>query len=176
MDNFLSKINWNNVSNEILEKTGEVRTIGEKFYENKDGKFDKIKILWKQAGYTANKVEWINYYPGNHFDKKVEENFAKEVNLNPVRSWISCIRPGKSAPWHQDIDDNMDEYIKLGNLIRYTCHIGKPAHGQVLTIETECFYMTPQGTITKWNDWLDWHGSSNCGFENHYLYHFLGYK
>lgn len=173
--NNLSTIDWNPILDKIKTNTGEVRTIGENFYENKNGEFNEIIKLWSDAGYTANKVEWINFYPDKHFDD-VSEQFSKEVNATHIRSWISCVRPGKSAPWHQDIDDSMSEYLKLGKLVRYTCHINTPSHGQVLMVDTECFYMIPQGTITEWSSYDLWHGASNCGFENHYLYHFLGYK
>ena len=172
----MNNTSWDNVLTNLDIRNGEVRTIGKDFYKNVDGRFDEILNSWNQAGYTPNKVEWINFYPEKHFDKNVSEEFAKQVNLTHIRSWISCIRPGKSAPWHQDIDDNMDQYMKLGNIKRYTCHIGTPAVGQVLLIEKESFYMVPQGTVTEWPHYMAWHGASNCGFENQYLYHFLGYE
>lgn len=172
----MSNINWADVVSSIDNINGEVRTIGEDFYQNNNGEFNEIIKLWGDAGYTKNKVEWINYYPGTHFDKKVEEQFGNEVSLKPVRSWISCVRPGKSAPWHQDIDDAMKEYESLGELERYTMFITAPSHGQVLMIEQNCYYMQPINTLVKWPSHLAWHGASNCGFGNHYLYHFLGYK
>ena len=155
---------------------GDIRTVGGEFYQNIDGRFDDIISLWKSAGYTSDHIEWINFYPEIHFNSCVVDEFAAEVGVTPIRAWISCIRPGKSAPWHQDIDDNMDEYLKLGELVRYTCHINEPSHGQLLLIEDEAFYMIPKGTITKWRSYDAWHGSSNCGFKNHYLFHLLGYK
>jgi len=172
----MDNINWKAVIEQIESKDGEIRTIGKDFYQNKDGRFNEVLSLWQAAGYNSNKVEWINFYPNTHFDDIVSEHFAKSIGLHHARSWISCVRPGKSAPWHQDIDDDIESYQKLGNLERYTCHIGAPSVGQVLVIDKECFYMIPQGTVTKWETYTDWHGASNCGFENHYLYHFLGYK
>ncbi len=169
-------IDWDSVLSSVKCSDGEIRTIGVDFYKNEHGQFNEIIQLWNDAGYTSNKVEWINYYPGVHFNKDVEEKFARSLNVNPIRSWISCIRPGKSAPWHQDVDDSMSQYKELGNLVRYTCHIDKPSLGQILLIEKDSFYMVPQGTVTKWHDYMAWHGSSNCGFNNHYLYHFLGYE
>lgn len=168
-------INWDTVLNEIKEQEGDVRTLGVDFYQNKQGQFNHIISLWNKAGYAPDTIEWINYYPEKHFDLSVSEQFADIVGAKHIRSWISCIRPGKNAPWHQDIDDNMDEYEKLGKLERWTCFINKPAHGQTLLIEKDQFYMMPQGTNYLWPNILAWHGASNCGFENHYLYHFLGY-
>lgn len=172
----MNNINWDSVIKEIESVKGEVRTVGVDFYKNANGQFDEIANLWKEAGYDSHNVEWINFYPSTHFDSSVEQQFAAQVGLTPIRSWISCVRPGMSAPWHQDVDDNMLEYQQLGNLVRYTCHIAEPAHGQLMLIEKESFYMIPKGTVSKWPKYMAWHGASNCGFKNHYLYHFLGYE
>ena len=169
-------INWKEIINELKTQQGEIRTIGLDFYKNIDGRFNEIITLWNDAGYTSNKVEWINFYPGTHFNENISSQFAKLVGIKHIRSWISCTRPGKSAPWHRDVDDAMDDYLKMGQLERYTCHIGEPAVGQVMLVDQESFYMIPEGTITRWPDALAWHGAANCGFDNHYLYHFLGYK
>ncbi len=171
-----SSLDWSKTLSVVQGSQGEVRTIGADFYENKDGRFDEIIKLWIDAGYTTNKVEWINFYPGKHFDKNIENLFAQEVSLNPIRSWISCVRPGKSAPWHQDIDDDLEIYQSKGDLKKYTCNINHPSHGQVFMIDKQCYYMEPRTKIIEWPDYMSWHGASNCGFENHYLYHFLGYR
>lgn len=171
-----SKINWKPIVESISTQQGEERTVGVNFYENNSGEFNEVIELWKGANYTSEKVEWINFYPGTHFDDNIPDVFSEEVNATHIRSWISCIRPGKSAPWHQDVDDQMNQYLKLGSLVRYTCHISEPSQGQLLLIEKDSFYMVPQGTITRWSNIMNWHGSSNCGFKNHYLYHFLGYE
>jgi hypothetical protein len=171
-----SAVNWKNIIDLISSRHGDIRTIGIDFYKNSDGRFDHILELWNQAGYTKNKVEWINYYPEKHFDTDVADLFSREVGMKHIRSWISCIRPGKSAPWHQDIDDDIEHYLKLGKLKRYTCFIDKPNYGQVTVIDKQAFYMIPENTIFEWNDILDWHGASNCGFHNYYLYHYLGFE
>lgn len=170
-----SKINWASILEEIKNTTGEVRSLNKNFYQNANGEFNEILNLWLDAGYDSNKVEWINFYPEKHFSKNIETEFSNEIQVQPIRSWISCVRPGKSAPWHKDVDDNLESYIKLGNLVRYTCFIDKPNFGQVVMIEKDCYYMVEQGKIVKWPYYMLWHGASNCGFENHYLYHFLGY-
>lgn len=174
MNNILD-IDWKKVLNNIENQDGEIRTIGSEFYKNVDGRFNHIIESWSKAGYTSNMVEWINYYPGSHFDESVSEMFSNNVDLHHIRSWISCIRPGKSAPWHQDIDDQIEKYLELGKLKRFTCFIDEPAHGQVMSIDKKSFYMIPVNTVFEWNDYMDWHGASNCGFKNYYLYHFLGY-
>ena len=169
----MTNIDWDQILDSL--KNGEVRTVGEDFYRNEDGRFNEIINLWKSANYTRDKVEWINFYPGVHFDESVSMQVADLLEIKHIRSWISCIRPGKNAPWHQDIDDDFEKYLKLGKLVRYTVHIQKPFHGSVVLIEKNAYYMMPQGSVTKWDDPMSWHGSSNCGFQNHYLYHILGY-
>jgi hypothetical protein len=171
-----NQIDWSAVVNSISTTEGEVRTIGENFYTNSDGKFNQILNLWNNAGYKKQHIEWINYYPNTNFDDIITKKFSDLVSATHIRSWISCIRPGKSAPWHQDIDDNMESYLPLGKLVRYTCHITEPHLGQIMLIEKTAYYMTPYNTITKWPSIEAWHGASNCGFENQYLYHFLGYE
>jgi hypothetical protein len=172
----MSNINWKPIVEEIISQQGEIRTMGVEFYRNADGRFNSIIDAWDKAGYTPNKVEWINFYPGKHFSETIVNQFAEQVNAFHLRSWISCIRPGKSAPWHQDIDDDLEQYQSKGKLVRYTCHISHPSEGQILLIDKESFYMIPEGTITKWDDYMAWHGASNCGFKNQYLFHFLGYE
>ncbi len=168
-------INWKNTLETLNTSVGDVRTIGSNFYENRDGRFDEIIRLWNTAGYNSNQVEWINYYPDKHFDISLSESFSINIGCKHIRSWISCIRPGKSAPWHQDIDDEIDSYTLLGTLKRFTCFIDEPAHGQVMCVDKKSFYMIPVNTVFEWNNYMDWHGASNCGFKNYYLYHFLGY-
>jgi hypothetical protein len=169
-------INYDSLYDTIKDTEGEVRTVGKDFYENKDGRFDNIVKLWGDAGYTTEKVEWINYYPDIHFDSSIVEEFSKSVGLNTIRAWVSCVRPGKSAPWHQDIDDNMEEYLSKGELVRYSVTICDPEHGQFFAIESKPYYMLTKGSLILWDNHLAWHGASNCGFKNHYLFHFLGYK
>jgi hypothetical protein len=171
----MSEIQWDKVVEEIKSHQGDVRTIGVDFYQNIDGRFSTIIELWNKAGYTPEKVEWINFYPEKHFDKNVVHQFADNVKLKTIRAWISCVRPGKSAPWHQDIDDSMEEYEKLGKLIRYSVTINEPKFGQFFSIDKEPYYMLPKGTVILWSNYMEWHGASNCSFENHYLFHFIGY-
>lgn len=157
-------------------KQGQVRTLGENFYQNADGRFDEIINLWRQANYTPQQIEWINFYPGKDFDEAVINEFFGHTNLTMARAWISKLRPGKSAPWHKDIDDDIEKYQEKGELTRYSVYLNKPAYGQVLTIKDKTYYMVPQGTLIKWDHYMDWHGASNCGFEDQYLLHFLGYE
>lgn len=166
----------NDLIEQLKNKAGDIRTIGVNFYKNINGSFDEILNLWKKANYTPQQVEWINYYPEKDFDEKFINTFFKDTNLKLARAWVSKIKPGKSAPWHKDVDDNLEQYESKGKLTRYTCYLNAPAYGQVLSIDNKTYYMVPQGTMIKWGNYMDWHGASNCGFEDQYLFHFLGYE
>jgi hypothetical protein len=93
---------------QFIESTA--RTYGADFYINADGRFDKIIEQWKKAGYDkSGTVEWINYYPDKHFDSNIVKQFEQFTNTICARAWVSKIRPGKYAPYHNDIDDKEEE-------------------------------------------------------------------
>jgi hypothetical protein len=165
--------------NEILPvlANGEVRSPDTKFYQNKDGRFDHLIALWTNAGYDkSNSVEWINFYPTIHYDNSVTTDFEQYCGHKHIRSWISKICPGKSAPFHQDIDDNLDEYVAQGELIRYSCFISKPNPGALFILDEKVFHKEPQGNVWQWGHYLDWHAGTNCGFYDKFMYHYIGLK
>jgi len=136
--------------------------------------YNEILQLWKNANYNFNAIKWTNYYPDTHFPKSIEEDLSKQLNIKPLRSWISKIDPGYTAPWHWDVDDNEKEYLKQGILVRYSIFIqdGKP--GQVFMLENETFYNQSRGTVVKWKDYKAWHAGANAGLTPKYMYHLLG--
>lgn len=168
---------WDSIIETLLIQDGEPKTVDGTFYKNLDGRFDEIITLWKSAGYDkVSTVEWINYYPNNHFENLVVEEFEKFSNTKCARAWISRIRPGKSAPFHQDIDDNLDEYISQGELIRYSCFVSKPNPGALFILNDKVFHKEPQGNVWQWGHYLDWHAGTNCGFYDKFMYHYIGLK
>lgn len=173
----LYDINWDMVLSGLPLDKGESKTPDKKFYQNTDGRFDEIIAKWQSAGYDqGDSVEWINYYPGSHFDLSVVEKFSKTVNLKHARSWISRIRPGKMAPYHQDIDDNIEKYLAQGELIRYSVLISKPSLGSIFLLKEAVYHNQDQGTLIKWDNYMDWHAGSNCGFSDQFMFHFIGIK
>lgn len=170
-------LSWNQLLNEIKDKQGDAKVPTEQFYQNKDGRFDEMIRTWKQAGYDKlDSVEWINYYPGKDFNEAHVTQFAEEHNLKCARAWVSKIRPGKMAPYHQDIDDNIEEYLAQGSLVRYSVFISEPKPGAVFLFHDEVYHLKPQGTIIKWGDYMNWHAGVNCGLSDKYMFHFLGIK
>lgn len=168
-------INWQALINRIEGTEGERRSYGVNFYKNADGRFNEIIELWNKAGYDkSGTVEWINYYPGKHFDQSYIGQFEHFVGMKCARAWISKINPGRYAPYHIDIDDNEEQYLQQGNLVRFTAHPCYPTKGQVLIVEDMVFHMEEQGSTYRWPHYRAWHAGGNCSFEPKYLFNFLG--
>lgn len=168
-------INWQGLVDSLADVQGETRTYGVDFYQNTNGQFDEIIKLWQTAGYDkSGTVEWINYYPGSHFSQDIVAAFEQFTNTKCIRAWVSKIRPGRYAPYHWDIDDQEEEYLKQGNLVRYTAHPCTPTMGQVLIVENQAFHMEAQGNVYQWPTHRAWHAGGNCSFTPKYLFNYLG--
>lgn len=168
---------WDGILAEIADQQGDARTYGVDFYVNADGRFNEVIEMWKTAGYDkSGTVEWINYYPGKHFNSQVVKDFEELSGYTCAKSWISKIRPGRYAPYHWDIDDQEEEYLAQGELKRWSCTISKPKFGQVFIVEDTVLHNQPQGTLIEWSTHRAWHGGGNCSFEPKYMFHFLGIK
>jgi len=137
--------------------------------------YENIFNIWKKANFNFNSIKWTNYYPGVHFSSDVVDEQKKLLKLNCVhRSWISKIDPGYMAPWHWDVDDNEEEYLKHGPIVRYTVMIEKMAHGHILIIGDDHYYNQPTNTVIKWSNYKEWHNGINAGMSPNYLFHILG--
>lgn len=168
-------INWQELHEHLETQEGEARTYGASFYKNVDGRFNEIINLWQTAGYDeVGTVEWLNFYPGKHFDQCIVDSFAEQVGLECAKAWVSCVRPGRYAPYHWDIDDHEEEYLVKGSLVRYTTVISKPQLGQVFIVEDHVIHNQPQGYTYKWPNYRAWHGGGNCSFKPKYIFNFLG--
>jgi hypothetical protein len=88
--------------------------------------------------------------------------------------FISEVMPGQCVPYHWDVEDHEEEWLKIGPLVRYVCFVDKPKFGHVLIVDQECFYNAEQHQIYQWNNYRDYHAGTNCGSKPYYLFHFLG--
>lgn len=130
---------------------------------------------WKKWGYVDNdSIEYIQYFPGTHFDKSYSEKFGKLLNTLPLKCWISSIPPGKCIPWHYDIEKKEDEFIKLGTIERYTVFIDKPEIGKIFILNDEVFHLIEQGSVYKWHNWKEYHLGFNCSSSIKFLMHYIG--
>jgi hypothetical protein len=169
-------IDWNLIIQELQNKKGsEITTDPEKWNLDTPG-YNEIYNMWKNANFNAAAIKWINYYPGIDFPQEAIDQTAKNLGLNQVhRAWISRIDPGYMAPWHWDVDDNEQEYLKSGPIVRYTVIIKEFANGHILIIDKNYFYNLYQGKEIRWKNHRDWHSGINAGMEPNWLLHILGY-
>ena len=176
-------INWDSILQSIIPKTGDYNSVKSVIDRSESnwaedptllGSYHKVIDTWQKAGYDLDNIEWWDYYPGEHFDISIQEKFADLVNANPRRTFVSEVMPGQCVPYHWDVEDNEEEWLKDGQLVRYVCFIDKPKFGHVFMFDNECFYNVEQHLIYQWDSYKDFHAGTNCGSAPYYLFHFLG--
>lgn len=136
--------------------------------------YQNLFQLWDSCNFNYNSAKWINYY-AKDYGNDVEKIFERIVKAKHVRSWISRIDPGYCAPWHWDIDNNENEYLKLGKLRRFTCFIGNSHPGHVSIINNTCMHLEKEGNIYEWSNYREWHAGVNAGTISKFQYNYLGY-
>ena len=174
-------VNWDEIIKICSEVEGDRRTpidIYDRVLSDtnnvKLSEYKEVFTKWVCAGYKIPQIEWHDYFPEEHFDILVRDKIAEFLNARPCRVFISKVLPGKIVPWHYDIDDEEEKFLKDGYLKRYTIFIQKPQIGHVLPLEKHCFHMMPQGDVWEWDSYRNWHAGINLSFEPHFLFHFLG--
>lgn len=168
-------LNWNSVLDTLKDKKGKVVTTNPNDWNLETPGYEEVHNLWKANNISLHTMKWTNFYPGTDFDQSTVDEFATHVNLTTARAWISKVDPGYYVAWHWDVDDNEQEYLKLGKLQRYSCFICEPSVGQVILIDNDYKFNQPQGTIYKWPSYNAWHASVNASLKPKYMFHFLGY-
>jgi len=138
------------------------------------GSYHNVINTWDEAGYNLEEIQWWDYYPGEHFDIEIQNKFAKLVNAQPLRVFVSDVAPCNNVPYHWDVEDNEEEWLKLGKLKRWVCFMDKPRWGNVLILENQCFHNVAQGDIWEWDDYRSHHAGTSMGVHHQYLFHFLG--
>jgi len=176
-------IDWDSILHNIVPRTGDYNSVksvvnrSESNWEEDPallGSYQEVIGTWQNANYDLNNIEWWDYYPGEHFDISVQEAFADLVNATPRRVFISELMPGQCVPYHWDVEDHEDEWLKDGPLVRYVVFIDKPKFGHVFMFDKESFYNIEQHRIYQWDSYKNYHAGTNCGSEPYYLFHFLG--
>jgi hypothetical protein len=162
-------INWDNVISNLSE--GKVVTVDPARWNMNNPEYAEMLKLWTDNNFNTDSVKWTNYYS----TVDLANELSKNLNITPLRSWISCVEPGYMTGYHYDIDDNEAEYLKHGLIKRYSVFISTSDIGHVFILGKEYFYNQPQGTVIKWNNYRDWHNGINGGFSNKYMFHIIGY-
>jgi len=162
-------INWDSVIANL--KDGQVVTVDPARWNMSNPEYSEILKLWKDNNFNTDSVKWTNYYN----TKDIEAEIATNLNIVPLRSWISCVEPGYMTGYHYDIDDNEQEYLAHGLLKRYTIFIGKSDVGHLFILGKDYYFNKLQGTMLKWGSHREWHNGINGGLSNKYMFHILGY-
>jgi len=162
----ISPFNWQEL---IGELQNQIPIIGPKHTPDDNIKgLDEVTSMWDKAGYyKRGTVGWDMFYPGEHFDYKIAEQFAEWSNLKSfTNAWISRIHPGFFAPIHWDVQDNEP----LPDTVRYHVHMSKPQFGHIFIAEDACLYNQQQGATYKWTSRKAWHAGTNCGIAPKYIF------
>lgn len=162
-------IDWDNVINNLSD--GNIVTVNPERWKMNNPEYETMLNLWKEHNFNTDNVRWVNYYKYGD----IESVISKQLNITPLRSWISCVEPGYMTGYHYDIDDNEREYLMMGDLVRYSIFINKPSIGQLFILKEKYYYRLEQGTVIKWDHYRDWHNGINGSFKNKYMFHILGY-
>lgn len=162
-------INWDETIHNL--KDGKVVTVDPARWKMSNPEYKEMLDLWQSKNFNTASVKWTNYYKTSI----IESEIATELNITPLRSWISCIEPGYMTGYHYDIDDYETEYLKTGLIKRYSVFISKPDVGHLFILGKEYFYNKPIGTILKWSHYREWHNGINGGLSNKYMFHILGH-
>ena len=177
-----SIIDWDPIVKKCMEcTTGDKNTVTsvvDRSEAESDGpllqSYRDIIGTWQGAGYNLEEIYWHDYYPGEHFDIEIQNKFAKLVNAQPLRVFVSEVDPGRNVPYHWDVEDKEEEWLSLGELKRWVCFIDKPRWGNVLILENQCFHNEIQGSIYEWDNYRSHHAGTSMGIHKQYMFHFLG--
>lgn len=162
-------INWDHIIANL--KDGRTITVDPAQWNISNPEYANMLKLWKDSNFNTDSVKWTNFYD----TQSIISEIVNDLNITPLRSWISCVEPGYMTGYHYDIDDNEEEYLKHGSLKRYSIFISKPSIGHLFILGKDYFYNKSQGTIVKWSNYREWHNGINGGLENKYMFHLIGY-
>ena len=162
-------IDWNQTIANL--KDGKDITVDPRSWNMNNPEYAKMLKSWQDNNFNTNSVKWTNYYD----TKEIENELASRLHVTPLRSWISCVEPGYMTGYHYDIDDNEQEYLKLGEIKRFSVFMNDPKVGQLFILGSNYFYNQEQGTIISWLNYREWHNGINGSLANKYMFHLLGY-
>jgi hypothetical protein len=150
-------IDWDKIIRSIVPMSGDKNTVAlvvdrsEPVATELVIEYRTIIKTWQDANYDLEKIEWYDYYPGDHFDVEIQNTFAKIVEAVPKRVFISEVMPGRCVPYHWDVEDEEKEWLKEGKLVRYVCFIDKPKFGHVFLFKNmDSFCSTEDFTVLSY--------------------------
>jgi len=129
----------------------------------------------KNAGYNMNSIEWLNFYPDKDYDPGVTRLFETYVGATHIRSWISCVKPGKTAPWHWDWHQD-DADLPFDDVVRYTANISPWHPGQAFFVKDGICYNDAVGSVYQWDHYTDYHAGVNASMVPKFQYNYVGLR
>jgi hypothetical protein len=166
---------WDQITQSLIDREGKEISPSNGNWNLKTQGYQEIYNKWVDAKFNMQSIKWINYYPAVDYDTNIIDIFQQQLKVTHIRSWISRIDPGYCAAWHWDVDDYEAEYVKLGNIKRFTCHIGNTDPGHAFMVGNSCLHNEKNGDVFQWSDYRAWHGGMNCGLIPKFMFNFLGY-
>jgi hypothetical protein len=174
--NTFNQIDWEKIMNDLSNQDGLPITTDKTKWNLTTPGYNEIYQIWDNAKFNINSIKWINYYPIHHYDQELINNIKSYLKLKGIhRSWISRIDPGFYAPWHWDVDDQENIYLKKGIIKRYSIMMNLPAMGHIFILGNDYLFNTPQGSIFEWKNYKDWHSGINAGLTSKFMLNILGY-
>jgi hypothetical protein len=173
LGNFQNQIDITQILSEIKNSKGDRRVFDGSYFDMTKPGFDIILDNWKKSDYQLSMIEWFNYYSGIHFNKIHSELFGSIFNAEPIKVWISEIRPGKCFPYHWDADYDTKKYIE-DKMVRYQMFIEDYKIGHFFVLDDITLVGYKSGDVYKWKDYRVWHAGGNIGFESKFIFNFLG--
>jgi hypothetical protein len=176
-------INWDEVIFSIEQHEGDHNTVTSVVDRSEAGAVGDQELLgsyrevigtWEKAGYDLTQIEWWDFYPGEHFDIKVQNIFEDMFNIIPRRVFVSKVMPGRMVPYHWDVEDKEKEWLAEGSLVRYVCFMDVPKFGHVMVLGDHAFHNVERGEVYEWDFYRQHHAGVNGGAGPQYLFHFLG--
>lgn len=142
---------------------------------------DERWVKLHEAGYPGMVCSGTIYTAHHHFDESIVDKLDEYFGTICVRMLISEFSPGNGTPMHfdrvrEDDPDLEKKILEMGTLEAYHIHIGDPEEGHTFIINDKCHYLEESGNCYKWDNYNDWHCSTNNGFTKKYLLSYCGLK
>jgi hypothetical protein len=153
----------------ILDENGSLK-------QTSDARAQETMSKLFAAGYKDPVWNNLTFFPNTHFSEGIVHFLDKKLGTVCTQCWINRVPPGAVVPPHTDWDGREEELEKLGELFRYSLHIGQPDPGHMFWLEGDCLYMEDEGQLYQWNDSGALHGGGNSGYTNKYLLIYRGLK
>jgi hypothetical protein len=174
--NTYQRISVTEIAETLKDKQGSDVTTDPSRWNLDNSDYGKIHAIWKEANFNSSAMKWTNYYPGKEFSQEFVDDVAFYLRLKGVhRAWISRVDPGYYAPWHWDVDDNEQEYLKYGEIKRYSIMMGDKTPGHIFMLGEDYLYNCVRGSIFRWNNHNEWHSGINAGMTPKFMFHIIGY-